>query len=85
MFKKLLFLLNAIDKLGFRLGYRYWRIFLQALKNPELVLVWASLVDKEANNCALRGETMEAEVFRNWAAELRKSYERYKEILNRSI
>ena len=71
-------LVRCVRSLGIRLGWRYWRIQNRALVNPWLVLEWADNCDREAERLDAMNEGLIAKAHRQWAAELRTTYERWK-------
>ncbi len=74
---KLKRLLNCISHLGFRLGYRYWKLQNRALLNPDLLLEWARNCDEAAVTLEQNGEGVLSRQYLAWAAELRASYHRF--------
>jgi hypothetical protein len=64
--------------LGLRLGWRYWRIQNRALVNPWLALEWADNCDREAERLDAMNEGLLANAHRQWAAELRTTYDRWR-------
>src|SRR6266511_1366463 len=64
--------------LGLKLGWRYWRIQNRALLNPWLMLEWADNCDREAERLDAMNEGLLANAHRQWATELRTTYDRWK-------
>lgn len=72
-------LLQNILYLGFRNGYRYWRLQMQAIKHPERVLQWADAAEEEARR--LQDTDMRfSDLLFSWADELRKHHADWKMI-----
>lgn len=71
-------LVRCVRSLGVRLGWRYWCIQNRALVNPWLVLEWADNCDREAERLAAMNEGLLANSHRQWAMELRTTYDRWK-------
>lgn len=66
-------LLRAMWHLGPRFGYRYWKIENECIKDPSLVLRWASRCRLEAGRCR-PSNTLAAITLWKWADELEKTY-----------
>jgi hypothetical protein len=69
-YKNIYHLLNCIWHLGFKRGFRYWRIGRWCQKDPTLIGRWINKCNKEAGKCRLRGEFETANALEDWANQL---------------
>lgn len=71
MFKKLIRLFDCIYHLGWKIGFKYWRVGNLAEKRPEIALEIAESLEKNS-------EEWGGQIAIKMAGEFRKSYQQYK-------
>ena len=70
-------LVGCVRALGWRLGWKYWRIQNKASVNPWIALQWAESCERKADELRDTAPELSA-AHRDWARQLRAAHESYK-------
>ena len=65
-------LLICIYHLGLCNGWRYWKIYRLCVQNPRFAFTWANSLDKEAKKYEEAGMIKQANLYKSFAASVRK-------------
>ncbi len=68
---------ECFARLGLRSGYKYWKLYRTASKNPEILPVWVDRWEEAAVHIAEAGFSEEAQLLLTMAAEARHIYNQY--------
>ena len=73
-------LIVSVQQLGLVTGFRYFRCYLKALKDPDFILEWAGACEKHARKLEFfNPDDVIAKAARDWAETLRECNKQIKE------
>lgn len=68
---------ECFARLGLRSGYKYWRLYRSAAKDPEIILNWVDVWEEASVHLHEAGFCEEAQLLSTMANEARHIYNNY--------